>query len=326
MLPKLAFFNSKAVANDGINSMRDHIESVVPGIEAVDTLCKPTEFRSISSVVNINRISIAVHTHDPISVRRRETSNNLAFVIPFAGSIEYKVGNSMHRAVANDSGVFLSGKARSAETDVLSEVIVGLDKYRLKLIAQVMSGNECYSEESLRLEEDRSVKLKEGGRNFSAVFQNLFSMIDAHPANQSLLEQMAVDDAFYRAIAMLLDPELSTRQAVLMRQTSDQIELLCEYIRENLLGTISLTDLERVSGLSTRSLQYAFAKKFACSPMQWIRDQRLCLAHDLFKNATDATTISQVAAQLDYFNFGNFARLYKQKFGELPSDTIQKHR
>lgn len=324
MLPKLAFFNSKAVADASLNSMRDHIESVAPGIEALDSVCAADKFQSISSVVNINRVSIAVHSHDPISVKRKD-SQKLAFVIPFAGSVEYKVGNRKYRAIANDTGVFLSGKARSATTDVLSEVIIGLDKSRLNSIAQIMSGNEDYAENGLRLSEDRSVKLKDSGRNFLAVFQSLFSTIDAHPTNQSLLEQMAIDDAFYRAIGMLLDPELATRQAVLMRQASGVLDLVCEYIRENLIRPISLTDLQRISGLSVRSLQYAFAKKYDCSPMEWVREQRLYIAHEQLKNATEATTVSQVSAGLGYFNFGNFARLYKQKFGELPSETLKNH-
>lgn len=324
MLPKLAFFNTKAVIDNSLNSMRNRIESVVPGIQALDAIGMNNEFHCASSVVRLNRLHIAAHAHDPISVQRTDSADNLVFVMPFAGAVDYKVGKKHYRAVANDAGLFLSGEARSAKTEVLSEVIISLDKTRLKTVAQIMSGNVCYNEASLCLNQDRRIKLNEGGQNFSAIFNNLFSIIDVNHANQSLLDRIVIEDMFYRAIGMLLDPDLINKPDDHREVTAGQIDLVCDFIRESLRESICMTDLQRISGLSARSLQYAFAKKFSCSPMEWVREQRLYVAHELFRNATDTTTVSGVSAEFGFFNFGNFARLYKKKFGELPSDTIKK--
>lgn len=35
------------------------------------------------------------------------------------------------------------------------------------------------------------------------------------------------------------------------------------------------SDMERISGLSARALQYAFLQRYQCTPMQWVRDARL---------------------------------------------------
>ncbi|MCP9886744.1 helix-turn-helix transcriptional regulator [Cyanobium sp. ATX 6A2] len=48
-------------------------------------------------------------------------------------------------------------------------------------------------------------------------------------------------------------------------------EELLEWIRAHLHTPINLTQLERRSGYSRRSLQLVFRQRFGCGPIQWIR-------------------------------------------------------
>jgi AraC-like DNA-binding protein len=53
------------------------------------------------------------------------------------------------------------------------------------------------------------------------------------------------------------------------------IERLCNYIDGNLTGAITMSDLERESGLKSRAIQLGFQRHFTCTPTEWILNRRL---------------------------------------------------
>ncbi|WP_018389191.1 helix-turn-helix domain-containing protein [Ancylobacter sp. FA202] len=108
------------------------------------------------------------------------------------------------------------------------------------------------------------------------------------------------------------DPERITRG----------LNMACDYIDANLDGRITLSDLERVSGLSARSLQYAFRATFNRSPMQWTTDRRLEKVRERILSARTGDTLTAIAGA--YFtNLGDFSHSYRARYGELPSQTLQ---
>jgi len=100
------------------------------------------------------------------------------------------------------------------------------------------------------------------------------------------------------------------------------IDMACQHALENLEGRITLTDLEVLAGVSARNLQYGFMRKYGCSPMKWVRNERLNLAQRHLSNPEQGTSVTSVATALGFSNLGLFSRYYKEKFGELPSQTL----
>jgi transcriptional regulator GlxA family with amidase domain len=82
-----------------------------------------------------------------------------------------------------------------------------------------------------------------------------------------------------------------------------------------------MTELEQVSGLSERGLQYAFRRRFNCTPMAWVRQQRLAMAQALLRDPHGPVTVAAIALQTGFASASLFARHYRQHFGELPSET-----
>jgi len=70
-------------------------------------------------------------------------------------------------------------------------------------------------------------------------------------------------------------------------------------------------------------LQYAFFERFGCSPMHWVRDQRLNLVHHRLKNAHEGETVTSIASSCGFTNLGAFSALYQEHFKELPSATLK---
>jgi len=84
--------------------------------------------------------------------------------------------------------------------------------------------------------------------------------------------------------------------------------------------------MEKISGLSSRSLQYGFRKYFGCSPCKWLQNKRLNAAKYLLNNSNDYINVTKGAYDVGFSNFSIFSKYYKKKFGENPSAALSRNR
>jgi transcriptional regulator GlxA family with amidase domain len=98
---------------------------------------------------------------------------------------------------------------------------------------------------------------------------------------------------------------------------------LQEWIRSHLDTTITVDDLERVSGYSSRSLRNLFRDCCGLSPMAWIRRERLTKALGMLLDPTRGTTVSGVAIAVGYQNLSQFSRDFLLWHGKRPSARLR---
>jgi transcriptional regulator GlxA family with amidase domain len=177
------------------------------------------------------------------------------------------------------------------------------------------------------LEQTREVSLNPMGLLIGAVLGNMFQIMDLLPtANLSML---GLDDLFYRILAVMMNQQVAQafanptveRQSRYIRR---EIKVACDYIQAHLAEVISLTDLERVSGLSARNLQLGFQQQFQCSPMQWVRRERFTLSRRLLLAAIPGDTVTKIALNCGFTQLGSFSQGYSAIFGEFPSETLRR--
>ena len=90
-----------------------------------------------------------------------------------------------------------------------------------------------------------------------------------------------------------------------------------------LMPTIS--QLCNYSGVSERTLEYAFLEKFRVSPKDYIKATKLNKVRaELLQNKSKDCKISTIALSYGFWHMGQFAADYKKWFGELPSETIKR--
>ncbi len=95
-----------------------------------------------------------------------------------------------------------------------------------------------------------------------------------------------------------------------------------EYLEEADLSGITASDLRRVSGVSERTLQYAFLERFQASPMAFVKARRLTSVRRLLLSPDLAhRSIGDLAATMDFWHQGHFNEDYRRLFSETPSDT-----
>jgi len=93
-----------------------------------------------------------------------------------------------------------------------------------------------------------------------------------------------------------------------------------DYIAAHLDQPISVLDIARAASLGVRALTEAFRRNMNATPARYVRDRRLDAAR--LALATDASaTVTGVAMRWQFSNPGLFARYFRQRFGQLPSQA-----
>lgn len=89
---------------------------------------------------------------------------------------------------------------------------------------------------------------------------------------------------------------------------------------------LSVAWLADAAGVSERTLHDGFRRFRATTPMGCLTALRLATARRRLLEAKSGMTVGRAAAEAGFFQFGRFARTYRNAFGELPSATLRAAR
>jgi len=98
-----------------------------------------------------------------------------------------------------------------------------------------------------------------------------------------------------------------------------------EHLRAHLREDITIDDLARVTGVSTRSLFYGFRRWRNTTPMVLLKKLRLDVARvALREGSRTGASVTDVATSVGYWHLSRFSSEYKSRFGETPSTTLRR--
>lgn len=97
------------------------------------------------------------------------------------------------------------------------------------------------------------------------------------------------------------------------------------YIATHADQPLTLRDLSRIAGVSERTLQAGFRRFRHTTPMEFLRDYRLDLARDgLTTSTAGGRSVTDIAHACGFNHLGKFAKCYRERFGETPSETRRR--
>lgn len=133
------------------------------------------------------------------------------------------------------------------------------------------------------------------------------------------MEAKAFEDLLYLNAArlMLIEDEHPFTPA-----NSKNIERCAVYIEENMHREITTIELAGLTGMSVRSLQYLFKKHTGSGIRKFVVEQKLLRARELMAYEGGRPGILSVSLAVGFENPSYFAKIYKSRFGETPSETI----
>ncbi|HJQ15414.1 MAG TPA: helix-turn-helix transcriptional regulator [Allosphingosinicella sp.] len=98
-----------------------------------------------------------------------------------------------------------------------------------------------------------------------------------------------------------------------------------EYLRTHCQSDVTLGDLARATGVSTRTLFYGFRRWRNTTPMAYFKKMRLNLARDALRaGAKTGASVTEVATSVGYWHLSRFSSDYRARFGEPPSLTLRR--
>ena len=326
-MPPLLFADQGALRSKSYAELNDLINSNL----SVDLQATNHDFSDTFdckfNVLNVNGTALL-----PFNMVGQAKTSGSEFSVPFfevyfSGEFSYKFGNRLNGHKAGRVAGLVSANELH-DTDFRGgapgvSVSFSPDADRLDKMLQTMTGHTA----SLKgndgwLDQSRELPMQQGNADMFASFSQLVRLIQSVEHQPEVMSYLALDDALYRHAALMLRPDLFFNEAQLSVPRAERLDDACDYMRLHLDRSVSLTELESVSGISARSLQYAFQKRFGCTPLQWLSQARLDLARTKLLNPDAETTVTRVALDAGFTNPGNFARKYFERFGELPSQTL----
>jgi AraC-like DNA-binding protein len=101
------------------------------------------------------------------------------------------------------------------------------------------------------------------------------------------------------------------------------IREILNHIEANWNQPIYLREMAKRYCISARAIQRYFATHESMTLTQYVAGIRLRHARHLLCNPTKQTTVTGVAFLCGFLNPGHFSREYRDRFGELPSETLR---
>ncbi|MEQ8514482.1 MAG: AraC family transcriptional regulator, partial [Chromatocurvus sp.] len=101
------------------------------------------------------------------------------------------------------------------------------------------------------------------------------------------------------------------------------VRLAMDYIHEHISENLSMDTLVALTGVSERRLYDGFRRFQNISPMRYVQQTRLKAVRSALQTCRD-TSVTEVATKYGFTQLGRFAGLYRQVYGELPSETVAR--
>jgi AraC-like DNA-binding protein len=324
-IPPLAFGGQTSAYIKSPYDMASILKPLIKGLKDYDSLVKPGDFLSQSSVLDINGLTCVATSSTPALYKANSTDTGLIIPMHGEGRVSRGVGSYKYRSGA--TAVLLSAGDFSVENSNRSVLILKIDEAKLEQTAMGMLGFEANKPILKDAINSRELSLHLGNISFDTTFRHYANLLNQYHKHSELLNKTGIDDGIYSTAAVMLFPQLFVDTFNLVIDNQYERRLLdqtCQYIKANLTSPITLTMLDKVSSMSRRKLHYAFLDRFDCSPMQWVRNERLALAHSMLTHAEPWLTVTAIALSCGFTKMSTFAQFYRARFGELPSETLSK--
>jgi len=96
-------------------------------------------------------------------------------------------------------------------------------------------------------------------------------------------------------------------------------------VKENPEQPLYIPELCTAIGVSDRTLRVCCQEQLGMSPKRYLLLRRMHLARQALRDGSPgATTVTEIATQYGFWQFGRFAGAYRSLFGEAPSTTLHR--
>ena len=234
-----------------------------------------------------------------------------------------------------DTAVILPGQCWTLVSEQgCSVTLIAFDPLRLMTTARTMAPGGWEPPPAFDSPLNNGLSLPSDGDHqcsalVSALNLILPAFVQVGTLGETFLDAFLLEQQLYRLIAALAFPSLHDTQPAPIplsdsASTDRRLERVLDFIGLNLDQPLCLSVLVEKSNYSRRSLHYAFQERFHCSPMQWIRQQRMILALQRLQQAQPgSTTVRAIAYECGDHSLGRFEVDFQRACECRPSEVLR---
>jgi transcriptional regulator GlxA family with amidase domain len=98
------------------------------------------------------------------------------------------------------------------------------------------------------------------------------------------------------------------------------------YLQDRADDVPSIQEICAATGASYATLERAFRETYGMTPKAMMTAMQLSGTRRALLHPSPTTTVTSVALKSGFVEFGRFSALYRQRYGELPSETLRRTR
>jgi len=274
----------------------------VVGLETSES----NNFYSRSSSQRIGDLTLKSTAVSPFFLKTKPSeSNTLTFIAPLIGSVIINAENEHINMKSGRSFLLsLSDKNMEMNRGEGGSLFFNTKIECLERIIAANNGLEVDRFSKINISQTRAIDGNSLNWDYCLVLQNLTKIIDQFDGNEQQLAEIGLDDVIQRTIINIFYEEKNEKHddcAVELANRSDRsVDILCDKMRQFSGKVMTMTEMQETTGLSNRSLQLAFNRRFGCTPRQWQRNEHLGKARQLLISSNNNQSIKQISHQLGF--------------------------
>jgi AraC-like DNA-binding protein len=284
---------------------------------------------------SVKRISAIANRYRLNNMALAYSSSRAQLRIEIPGLEQYALlfafrGRARARAGRNDVDIwgrraFIGSAAESVRLDYGSDfehLILSINPTALALKLEALTGDHL--KKRLAFEHTSNFERRES----EALRRMIIFLIEQADSRSSNFHPPALAEFEQALLVSFLSGNQNNYSHLLHRRPHSaalgQVHRAEDYIRANWDQPLTVEALALVAGVGTRSLFLAFQKTRGYSPMDFVKRIRLTHAKDMLTKAGPGASVTNVAFACGFGNLGHFSNYYRRRFGELPSNTLQR--
>lgn len=281
------------------------------------------------SFVNLGSITILSGRTTPVHAREHDTGRS-SITLCYAGSPDYRDDETNTKIYPGEILAVPRNGGRIS-TGYLASINFPVDHGRISRTMRAMQclDNSRMLQQGLAFQHTNTCPEKSRVKLVFEFFAYLNSLLTE---SKYIGKALCLDEQVYRLLALLIDAKAgqdartTRRWRTLNTKWNNSLDELVDYIRTDSHRSLTLTDLEEQSHYSARRLQNLFRDKFDCTPMQFVRRQRLSTAMEKLQEGSWDDTVTTIGRDCGYRSTSNFSTDFHREFGVAPSMVLRASR
>jgi AraC-like DNA-binding protein len=310
---------------EAISSFFSRSGAVVDGIRATNS-----DFRYKVSQIVLPELKVFSSASDAFEIDTLASENDTVIDFPLEGSGQIRDGkkNLQWKSPTNVIYQAYGGEQNFSFETRRSGLFFMVEADRLNMTIETMFNESEADWKNLVPSHPIIAELTIAEQNVRSVLLSTLMLVDLPDNDQDHLIRIGFDDVIHRLLAEMTFLRFRGHAEEVpiskTKRSTRALDVVCCYITSHTDKVVTSTEMEQMTGMTSRALYGAFIERFNCSPQEWQRNVHLDYARTELVNPHSVSSVKTIARQFGFLSSQSFSKFYQRRFGESPSDTLKR--